>query len=202
MTFEELESAWGAQRSMEARPADLTELKKTLQPELRRRRRMLGYALAVNVFALVIFPLLAVANYRYDPVRYGTGWAWVYTACQLAVIVLWAAYSLRRFRRHRALLRQSADTVRAVTAVSLANVEAEMRDCTAWRRPIMWLTVVSVVAAIANGTSKYGWSHFGLQASMGTLALTLAVGAGFWRHYRVNLKPAQARLRELLGQME
>lgn len=202
MKFEDMESAWAAQTLPRPAAVDPAALKRVVLPELHRRRRLLVYGLAVNTLAVVLLPVLAVANFRYDPVRYGTWWSLLHVASEFCVVLLWFAYTWRRWVAHRQLLRQGAKSVRASVTASLAAVETEIRDLAISSWPMFWLAAVSVIAAIANGTLKYGWSRFGLQASLGTAALLVIVASGLWQHYRRHLLPTREKLRGLLAQME
>jgi|SRR5688572_11081538 len=198
MKFEELENMWAAQQPPITTPAaDFAALKRRLMPDLERRSRMLGYGIFTAVFGLLIFPALAIANYRYAQPHHPV-WHWAYLALWMIMYSAALIFLVRQFRRHRDRLRQSADTVRAMTLLSLASCEAEMRD---YRRAL-WLLAPILGLQLFNLYMKfpvtdYGWRPFVLRA-MATLGFSLLVSSVFWRHYRVNLKPDHARQKEIL----
>jgi hypothetical protein len=200
MKFEEIESLWTAQASVLPAVVDLADIKRRLAPEMRRRSRMLGYELVTSALLVLLLPVLAVANYRYDPVRYGAPWQWVHMTCQIAVAGLLLAHTLQRLSRHRALQRQSMNTLRGMTEVSVANLEAEMRDHR-WRQPVFALGLASATTAVVAAGLQQGWTT-GLFAGVGSAALAAVMALAFWRHYRVNLYPAWVRQRQLLRELE
>ena len=195
MKFEELETLWTAQPSIVPLVVDMAKIQRSLQPELRRRSRMLGYEVAVSLFCLIAISVFTLANYHHDPVRYG-GAQLALAACQTAAVALLLAHGLRRLRRHQAIRSQPVDTLRAATAVSLANIEAEMRDYRL-SQPVLWLAVASGIAAIVNAGVRHGWSTVA-GAGLPTLALLGVVATVIWRHYIVNLRPAWLRQKEIL----
>lgn len=198
MTLEELEHVWATQPAPAVRAVeDVDALKRELAPELKRRRRMLGYGIFMAAFGLLVFPALAVANHRaaapHVPV-----WHWVNLAIWMTLYAAGLAFLIRQIRRQQKLLRQSADTLRAVTLVSLASREAEMQD---YRRGF-WLLLPTLGLQIVNLYLKFpvadhGWQPFAMRAAA-TLGFSLLLGSVFWRHYRVHLKPAHAAQKEIL----
>ena len=109
--------------------------------------------------------------------------------------------SIRGLGRHYVLRAQSKDTVRALTSVSLANVEAEMRKYAhlCWALPA--LLGFQLLGLYLNfPVTDHGWEPFLARAGF-AVGLPLLMSLVVWRHYRVNLKPSKARLRELLRQM-
>ncbi|HEX2860660.1 MAG TPA: hypothetical protein VHN79_03430 [Lacunisphaera sp.] len=200
MKFEELESLWTSQASVIPVAVDLAEVKRRLAPEMRRRGRMLGYELAMALLGLLALPALTVANALHDPARYGTAAQWLHASCQFAVIALLLVQIVQRVRRHRALRRQPVGSLREMTVVSLASLEAEMRDYR-WRQPILGLLLASIMVAVVFAGLRHGWEA-GLTAGLSSGALLAVVVAGFWYHYRVNLRPAWVRQKEMLRALE
>jgi hypothetical protein len=202
MSFEELENLWSRQPPTGLALADPATLQRVIRPELRRRSRMLSYQLGMSVFVLVVLPLLTILNARYNPARYGSPAQWSYAACQLAVTIFWVVYSVRRLQRHRALQRRSTDTVQAVTALSVASLEDEMRDYgNIWRKPVCWIALASLTAALVNGGIRHGWKELAVPGALMTFGLITILSLVFWRHYCVNLRPALTRQREILRQL-
>lgn len=200
MTFEELENVWAAQSASPAAPGDLTALKQNLMPEIKRRGRMLRYGIFVAAFGLLVIPTLAVANYRYARPA-NPAWHWVDATFWMVVNFTLLVLMIRELRRQRALLRQSAESVRALIVLSLTSLEAEMKD---FRRG---LSVVPGLIAfqLLNLTMKFpvaehGWSPFALRAGA-ILGFSLLMSAVFWRHYHVNLKRDRARQQEILREL-
>ena len=200
MKFEELENVWAAQSASTTAPGDLTALKQSLMPEIKRRGRMLRYGIFVATFGLLVIPTLAVANYRYARPA-NPAWHWVDAAFWMVVNFTLLVLMIRELRRQRALLRRGADTVRALTVLSLASLEAEMKD---FRRG---LSVVPGLIAfqLLNLTMKFpvaehGWSPFALRAGA-ILGFSLLISAVFWRHYHVNLKRDRTRQQEILREL-
>lgn len=200
MNFEELESAWAAQQSAPTPVLDAAELKRAVVPELERRGRFLGYGLFIVIFSLVITPLLTVANYRYAPPP-NPAWHWISFSLWMLLLVIWLLALLRAVRQHGALLQQSTRSLRDLAAVSLTHIEAEMREY----RTALWLWPALVVFQLVGiylefPVPDHGWTPFGLRAVF-IVGLPLGIGAVVWRHYQVNLKPAQARQQYLLQQL-
>lgn len=200
MKFEELESLWTAQSSPIPVAVDVAEIKRRLQPEMRRRSRMLGYELSSTLLAVALIPVLAVANAAYDPLRYGSAWQWLHVACQFGVAIIYLQFVLQRLGRHRALRRQPVGSLREMTRVSVANLEAELRDYR-WRQPILGLLLASTGFAVLNAGLRYGWKA-GLTAGLSSGLLLGIVAAGFWYHYRTHLRPDWEQQRELLRALE
>lgn len=200
MKFEEFETAWAMQPATHPRAMDLTELKRSVIPALRRRSRMLGYGLFCVGFGLLASPLLAVVNYRYAR-PHNVVLFWVHLALFVAVYVPVLVYLVRRVQRHRQLRRQSADTLRALTAVSLANLESEIQEY----RALQWLTPFVVglpllSAYVNHPVAAVGWQPFVLRAGL-IVAFLMPVAWVIRRHYRQNLVPAYARQKEILREL-
>lgn len=200
MKFEELETVWALQPASVTAVADVTTLKRAVMPELKRRGRMLRYGVFMATFGLLILPTLAVANYRYARPANPT-WHWVDLAFWMAVNFTALVFLIREVRRQRTLLRQSADTVRALTTLSLASREAEMAD---FRRGLWVVPALLAFHALSLylkfPVTAHGWSPFALRAAA-TVGVTLLMCSVFWRHYQVNLKPDQARQKEILREL-
>jgi len=200
MKFEELEAMWAAQQFANPYAVDLAQLKRFIIPELKRRSRILGYEIFVLSFGLLVTPLLSFVNYLYAPPRNVTG-HWVNMLLWEAVFLVLLLYAVRRVRRHLALHRCSTDTLRALTVVSLENIEAEMNDyLTAWWMSPVLIGLLLLTVYLNFPVTEYGWKPFALRAGL-ILGLPLLMSLVFWRHYRVNLKPAQARQKEILQQL-
>ncbi len=200
MKFEELEAMWAAQQFANPHAVDLAQLKRFIIPELKRRSRILGYEIFVLSFGLLVTPLLSFVNYLYAPPRNVTG-HWVNMLLWEAVFLVLLLYAVRRVRRHLALHRCSTDTLRALTVVSLENIEAEMNDyLTAWWMSPVLIGLLLLTVYLNFPVTEYGWKPFALRAGL-ILGLPLLMSLVFWRHYRVNLKPAQARQKEILQQL-
>ena len=200
MKFEELESAWAAQSARTSAPCDLTALKQTLMPEIKRRGRMLRYGIFMAVFGLVVIPILTVANYRYARPA-NPAWHWIDAAFWIAVNIAALVLMIRALRRQRALLRRSADTVRALTVLSLASLEGEMKD---FRRGL-WVVPGLIGFQLLSLSMKFpvaehGWSPFALRAGA-VLGFSLLLSSVFWRHYHVNLKRDRTRQQEILREL-
>ena len=197
MKFEELETVWAAQSPGATPAADLPALQRSLMPEVRRRGRMLRYGVFLAALGLFLFPVLAVANYRYAPPPHPV-WHWVDMGFWMLVNGTILVFLLRAIRRQRALLRQGADTVRALTALAVASREDEMKDF----RQGLWVVPCLLVFQLLSLYVKfpvgdYGWRPF-LGRAGAIVGFTLVICRVFWRHYHVNLKPDQHRQQELL----
>ena len=76
-----------------------------------------------------------------------------------------------------------------------------MKDyLTAWWLPPVLVSFLLLTVYLNFPVTEYGWRPFTLRAGL-ILGLPLLMGLVFWRHYRVNLKPAQARQKEILRQL-
>lgn len=200
MKFEEFESAWAAQSASTSAPRDLTALKQTLMPEIKRRGRMLRYGIFMASLGLVVIPLLTVANYRYARPA-NPAWPWVDAVFWVAVNFAALVLLLRELRRQRALLRQSTETVRAMTLVALASLEAEMKDFRRglWAVPgMIGFQLLSLYMKFP--VTEHGWSPFAWRAEA-VLGFSLLLSSVFWRHYRVNLRRDRARQQEILREL-
>lgn len=200
MSFEELESLWGAQQPAAASPADLAALKRRLAPELRRRSRFLGYEIFCLGLGLVVTPPLAIANYLHAPPALPVLY-WLRVALFVAVVLAFLLLALRRLRRHRALVAAGAETLAAFAAQSLAAVEGEMHDYRLGLRalPVAFgLTLLSIY--VNQPPAVVGWTPLLLRAAA-VLAFVLVAGAVCWRHYRKNLVPEHARRRQVLAEL-
>lgn len=200
MKFEELETAWAAQPATVPAAPDLTALKRTLMPEIKRRGRMLRYGIFLTALGLVVSPTLAVVNYRFARPVDPTG-HWLNLAFWMAVNFTLLAFLIREARRQGALLRRSADTVRTLTALSLASCEAEMADFRRglWAVPTL-LAFQLLSLYLKFPVTDHGWKPFALRAGA-TLGLTLLMSLVFWRHYQLNLKADRARQQEILREL-
>lgn len=197
MKFEELETLWAAQPAAPAATIDLASLKQNLMPELKRRGRMIRYGIFMSALGLVLFPLLTIANYRFTGPTYAA-WHWVDLAFWTVVNSVILTGLLRKARRQRAMIRQSAESVRALTTVSLTSREAEMED---FRRGL-WVVPALLAFQLVSlymkfPVTEHGWSPFAARAGA-TLVFTVLMSSVFWRHYQVNLKPDHARQRDIL----
>jgi MFS family permease len=200
MSFEELESLWGAQPPAASRPADLAALKRRLAPELRRRGRFFGYELFCLGLGLVLTPLLAVVNYLHvppaQPVLY-----WLRVALFVAVVLAFLVAAVRRLRRHRALAAAGTETLTAFAAQSLAAVESEMHDYRLALRGLpVWLGLALLSIYVNQPPAAVGWTPLLLRAAS-VLAVVLVVGAVCWRHYHQNLTPEHARRQQVLAEL-
>ncbi|HTZ20553.1 MAG TPA: hypothetical protein VMC06_06700 [Opitutaceae bacterium] len=200
MNFEELENLWAGQQPANARPIDLDECRRALLPELKRRSRFLGYAAFSAGFALLVYPLLSVVNFLHarphNVPLYGVNLT-LHVVVMLALLI----YVVRLIRRHRALVRQNAGSIRSIAELSLANIEAEIRDYRAawWLLPLfLALPLLSVQANLP--VAEFGWGPLLRRAGL-VVGFLAVVGLVFWRHYRANLKPARARQKEILRQL-
>lgn len=199
MNYADMENLWAGQAPAMPSETEIAAAKRRVESELRRRSRMLAYEVGMNAFGLIVLPLLAVANYRHDPSRYAGPWQLAHVAFQLLVVATWVVYSTRRLLRHRALSRRAAASIRALTELSVASLEAEMKDLRFWQQPVLWLTAASLVAALGSAVFHHGWRTMALPGAL-TLGLVTGMALVFRRHYRVNLRPAYERQRELLRQ--
>jgi hypothetical protein len=200
MNFEELQSTWAAQPAVNISAINPIEVQRVILPEIKRRRRMLGYGLFMVVLSLVIVPLLTVANYRYAPPTL-PGWYWFYHGSWMVVLVAWLVAIVRSIERQGALRQQCTRSLRDLTLASLAGTEAEMKG---YRKALLVVPLmigfqlVNLYLKFAAGVPD--WQPFGLRAAL-VVGLPVAIGAVMWRHYRVNLIPArdrqEAQLREL-----
>lgn len=200
MKFEELENVWAAQSASPAAPGDLTALKQNLMPEIKRRGRMLRYGIFMATFGLLVIPTLSVANYRYARPA-NPAWHWMDAAFWMVVNFAALVLMIRELRRQRALLRQSTESVRALTLVALASLEGEMKD---FRRG-MWAVPGLIGFQLLSLYMKFpipvhGWSPFALRAGA-VLGFSLLLSSVFWRHYHVNLKRDRARQQEILREL-
>lgn len=201
MNFEELTATWAAQSTAKAHTPDIAALKQSVIPELKRRGRFLGYAVFTHVLGLVILPLLAVANYHYAPPR-NPAWHWFYLAAWMLFLVTLLVAAIRGIQRHGARSWQCTRSLRDLTAASLISIEREMRSYrfAAWLAPVV-IAFQLLDVLVKFPVSEFGWHPFGARAAL-IVGLQLLIGASFWRHYRINLKPALSRQKELRQQME
>ena len=199
MKFEEFEATWANHQPANLPAVSFVELKRTIIPELKRRSRFLGYEMFGVIFGLLIYPVLSVANYNYWG-KHNVPWFWVTLPLHTAMSIASLVYVMRRLQRHRALLQQGTATLQAFAAVSVTSIEAEMQEY----RVAFWLSPALLSLAFLSGyvgnPVGYGWTRFALQAGL-MLGLAVPMGLVFWRHYRVNLKPAYARQQEILRQL-
>jgi len=200
MKFEELENLWAAQSPSTAASVEFTALKRNLIPEMKRRGRMFRYGIFMAAFGLLVIPILTVANYRYARPANPT-WHWVDAAFWMVANFTLLVFMLRALRRQRTLLQQSAETVRALTTLSLASLEAEMKD---FRRGL-WIVPGLVGFQLLSlymkfPVTEHGWGPFTLRAGA-VLGFSVLLSSVFWRHYHVNLKRDHARQREILREL-
>lgn len=195
MKFEELEAAWSAQPAA-APIVDFAALQRTTWPELRRRTRFLRYAVGGVVFGLIAYPLLSVTNYlHYRPASALLFWGNVAVHVALWSTVL--VYTLRRLRRHRALLRESTSSVQTFAAASLEATAAEMHEN---RRGLWFVPLVFGLAwssTYASHQAGYTVRTFAVQTAI-VAAILLPVLAAIWRHHWRTLAPRKERLESLL----
>jgi hypothetical protein len=119
----------------------------------------------------------------------------------MAVNLTLLVFMLRELRRQRTLLQQSADTVRALTTLSLASVEAEMADFRRGLWIVLGLGGFQVLSLYLKfPVTVHGWSPFSLRAGA-VLGFCLLLSSVFWRHYGVNLKRNRARQQEILREL-
>ncbi|MDO8544695.1 MAG: hypothetical protein Q7S40_29995 [Opitutaceae bacterium] len=195
MKFEDLENAWSSQPT--PLPAvDFAALQRATWPEMRRRTRFLRYELGGAVFVLIAYPLLSVANYLYHrPANALLFWGNV--AVHVAGWIAVLGYTLRRLRRHRALLRESAGSVRSFATVSLEATAAEMRE----NRLALALTPLVFGLAWLSGYARhpagYTAEAFATQTVIVAAILLPLIGA-VWRHHRRYLAPRKEQLQDLL----
>ena len=200
MKFEELESVWSAQSDRTTVPDNLTALKQNLMPEIKRRGRMLRYGVFAATFGLLVIPTLTVANYRYARPA-NPAWHWVDAAFWMVVNFTMLVLMVRALRRRRALLRQSADTVRALTVLSLASLEAEMKEFRRGLSVVPGLIGFQLLNLYVKfPVAEHGWSPFALRAGA-ILGFSLLMSSVFWRHYHVNLKRNRARQQEIIREL-
>lgn len=200
MNFEALESLWDAQRPAPTRPADLAALKQRLAPELRRRRRFLGYEIFCLGFGLVFTPLLAVVNCLHAPPILPVIY-WLRVVLFAAVVLALLIGAVRRLRRHRALVAAGTETLAAFAAQSLAAVESEMHDYRLGLRVLPVVLGLLLLSIFVNQPpAVVGWTPLLLRAAA-VLAFLLVAGAVCWRHYDKNLKPEHARRKQMLAEL-
>lgn len=199
MKFEDFENAW-AQQPAPVPAVDIAALQRATWPEMRRRMRFLRYGVGGVVFGLIAYPLLAWRNFGYlRPENAGLFWGNV--ALHVAVWLVALAYTLRRLRRHRALLREGAASVRGFAAASLEATTAEMRDnrialaLTPLLFGLVWLS------GYANQPTAYTVQRFATQSAI-TLAILGPVLWAVWRHDRRYLAPRKERWEGLIGELE
>lgn len=200
MNFEELQSTWAAQAPVNVPAIDVAEVKRVILPEIKRRRRMLGYGLFMVVLSLVIVPLLTVANYRYAPPTL-PAWYWFYHGSWMVILVAWLVAVVRSIERQGALRQQCTRSLRDLTMASLAGTEAEMNGY----RSALMIVPLMIGFQLANlclrlAADAADWQPFGLRAAL-VVGLPVAIGAVMWRHYHVNLKPARDRLEAQLREL-
>lgn len=200
MNLENLEDLWGAQRPMAAAQPLPGELNRLLAPELRRRSRIYGYEFFCIGLALVLTPLLAVVNYRYQRPEYPVLY-WFNAALFVIVALVALTGLIRGMRRHRQLAQTQGDSMAAFAAKALATVEAEMRD---YRRAFVWFLIwfgLAVLAIYVNHpVTTHGWAPLGRRV-IGVLIFYAVLGAVYVRHYYKNLRPERARRRQLLREL-
>lgn len=200
MNLENLEDLWSAQRPASALQPPPGELNRLLAPELRRRSRIYGYEFFCIGLALVLTPLLAVVNYRYQRPEYPVLY-WFNAALFVTVALVALAGLIQGLRRHRQLAQTRGESMAAFAAKALAAVEVEMRD---YRRAFVWFVVwfgLAVLAIYVNHpVTTHGWVPLGQRVG-GVLIFYAVIGAGYLRHYYKNLVPERARRRQLLREL-
>lgn len=191
MNFEEIESVWSQQATPPPASAKTT---------LSVRGRLLGYQLGLLAFTLVVYPVLSVANFRFlhpvSPVMF-----WGNVGFHEVLFLGLLAYTVRRIRRHRRLRRESTATLLDYNTALLRATEAEIRDT----RMSLWLVPLFVGLALLSGyennAAAYTWRLFATHVGV-LAAITIPILGAAWGRYFTTLKPDQARLRDLLGEME
>jgi len=195
MKFEDLENAWSSQAAPP--PAvDFAALQHATWPEMRRRARFLRYEFGGVLFVLIAYPLLSLANYLYyrpsDRVLF-----WGNVAVHLWAWIIVLRYTVRRLRRHRALLRESAASMRSFAAASLEATAAEMRE----NRVALALTPLvfdlAWLSGYANHPAGYTAQTFAMQSAVVATLLLLVIPV-IWRHDRRYLAPRKEYLQTLL----
>lgn len=192
MNFEELQSIWADQPSKNAPTIAATEVKRVILPEIKRRRRMLNYALFVVVLSLVILPILFVINYRYAPPALPVWHGFYHGVWMAALGVLLIAIG-RATKRQGSLRKQCSRSWRDLTVAALASSEAEI---TGYRKAL-FIVPFMIVFQLTNlylvfAAEAADWVAFGTRAAI-VVGLPAAIGVVVWRHYCVNLKPARDR---------
>ncbi|HWA25575.1 MAG TPA: hypothetical protein VG734_07940 [Lacunisphaera sp.] len=200
MKIEALETLWHEQHPAGAFRPDPAELSRRLEPEFRRRGRFFVYEFFCLGLGLVVTPLLALVNYRYQPPLVPLLY-WLHLTLFFVVASGLLASAIRRLRRHRALALGRTDTLAAAAAKAFASVETEMGDYRlVGRVAVLWCGVTLLSIYVNNPVSVYGWERF-LRPVAVFLGLIAALGAIFWRHYAVNLRPEYARRKRLLEEL-
>lgn len=198
MKFEDLENTWSSQAAPVA--LDFAALQRASGSEMRRRTRFLRYELGGVLFALIGYPLLSLGNYNYF--RPANAWLfWVNVALHIAVWLPLLVYTLRRLRRHRALLRDSVASVRNFSVASLAATVAEMRDNRLALAFVPLAFGMALLSSYANQQADYTLRTFAIQTGA-LAAILLPVIAVTWRHHRRYLAPRRERLQVLLGELQ
>lgn len=199
MKFEELENAWSRQAA--PIPAvDFAALQRATRPELRRRTRFLRYELGGVLLALLAYPFLSLANYlHYRPADALFFWGSV--ALHLAVWLVLLGYTIRRLRRHHALLREGAASLRAFAAASLEATAAEMRENRLALALTPLLFGLACLSTYANHPAGYTTRTFATQTAV-MAAILLPVFLAVWRHHRRQLAPRKEHLQGLLRELQ
>jgi hypothetical protein len=198
MQFEDLENAWSAQGTA-APVVDFAALQRATWPELRRRTRFLRYALGGALFALLVYPLLSLGNYLYyrpaDALLF-----WGNVTLHVSVWIGVLVYTLRRLRRHRTLLRESATSVRAFAAASLEATAAEMRENRLALVLLPFAFGLAWLSSYANHPAGYTFKTFTTQTLV-IAAILLLILPAVWRHYRRYLSPRKEHLQNVLREL-
>lgn len=195
MNFEQLQQAW-AEQSAPAPAIDVRQLERIAHVSRHRRGRLLAYTAGITGFALVVDPVLAVANYRFLHPAWPIAF-WLNVAVHVIILLAVLVFVLRRMARHRALCRRSTASVREFAAVALAGLEAETRDLRVAAASIPVFAGLGLLSGYLNHVGRYGWSLFATQAAI-IIAIVVPVAWAAWRDYRVNVQPGKARLRRIL----
>lgn len=199
MNFEELESTWSLQQP--APPQNTALLKRAVQQQLTRRRRVLGFTALGTATGLLILPVLFYLNLHRAPfVDPAVSLLRLLLNLGAGTIVL--AYLLRQLGRQRALERSSGESVRAMLTLAVAGLEAEMADYrrARWIGPLV--AISALFSALLNQpVSHVGWAPFALRAAL-ILALVIPVALIMWRHYRRHLSSKHVRLQATLRQFD
>ena len=200
MNFDEIQSLWAAQQPANFCEPAVAKHQGALVRALKRRQRFLGYGVFISVAGLILTPLLSFANYMYAP-EVGTPLYWTKVTLSLLVLAASAVFVVRQIQRHRALSQVRSDTLRQQAEVSLASLDAELRD---YRR-LPWafgLWISLAVLSIYVNAPFHGGGVAAVSLRIGIVVGFCAVaGAVFWRHYRENLRPAYLRQQEILRQL-
>jgi len=199
MSIEEIEQLWASQ-PLPAGQGDPAALRGQIHREIRHHLWFRYFLVAAISFCIVISPVLFYLNGQYAA-HYNSPLNVVSLALRQIVGIATLYFLIRSLRRNRAMLRRRGDTLQAVIATALANIESEMADYNVGFWGVLFGLVTGGLAAYAN----FQYPQADWRPLMGRLAFIIVLVGGaaraFRQHYRKNLVPEHDRLQQTLAEL-